>query len=148
MSASLSMVFGRPFVKQFALCYQTIVLTACLSVTLAYCGQTAGWIKMPLGLEVGLGPVDFVLDWNPAPSPQKGGGAPPQILADVYCGQTAGWIKMALGMEVGLRSGEFVLDGDPASPPQKRQRSSLPNFRPISIVAKRLDASRCHLVWR
>ena len=23
-----------------------------------------------------------------------------------------------------------------------------PNFRPISIIDKRLDASRCHLVWR
>ena len=23
------------------------------------CGQTAGWIKMPLGTEVGLGPGDF-----------------------------------------------------------------------------------------
>jgi len=27
----------------------------------------AGWIKMPLGIEVGLGPVDFVLDGDPAP---------------------------------------------------------------------------------
>ena len=24
------------------------------------CGKMAGWIKMPLGMEVGLGPVDFV----------------------------------------------------------------------------------------
>ena len=31
------------------------------------CGQTAGWIKMPLGMEVGLGPGDFVLDGDPAP---------------------------------------------------------------------------------
>jgi len=27
-----------------------------------YCGQTAGWIKMPLGTEVNLGPGDVVLD--------------------------------------------------------------------------------------
>jgi len=27
-----------------------------------YCGQTAGWIKMPLGVEVGLGPGHNVLD--------------------------------------------------------------------------------------
>jgi len=26
-----------------------------------YCGQTAAWIKMPLGMEVGLGPVLFKL---------------------------------------------------------------------------------------
>jgi len=36
----------------------------------------AAGIKMPLGMEVGLGPGDFVLDGDPAPSPQKGGGAP------------------------------------------------------------------------
>jgi len=33
-----------------------------------------------------------------------------------------------------------------SSPPQKGDRA--PNFRPIFIVAKRLDASTCHLVWR
>jgi len=32
---------------------------------------------MSLGMEVGLGPDDFVLDGDPAPAPQKGGGAPP-----------------------------------------------------------------------
>ena len=30
----------------------------------------AGWIKMPLGMEVALGPGDFVLDGDPAPSPK------------------------------------------------------------------------------
>ena len=34
----------------------------------------------------------------------------------------------------------------PHKSPQ-RGWSPLPNFLPISIVAKRLDASRCHLVW-
>ena len=55
------------------------------------------------------------------------------------------WIKMTLGMEVRLSPGDFVLDGDPA-PPQKGGEA--PNFRPISIVAKRLDGSRWHLAWR
>jgi len=145
---------------------------------------------MPLGMELGLSPGDFVLDGDPAP-PQKGGGAH-KFSAHVYFGQTAGWIKMALGMEVGLSPGDFVLDGDPApsqkggrapSPifgkflcpngwmhhnatwyggrPQprglcsmgtqpylpKRGRSPLPNFRPMSVVAKRLDGSRWHLAW-
>jgi len=50
--------FGRLLVKRFALCYQTVVCPVCLSVclsvsvTLVYCGQTVGWIKMPLGSEV------------------------------------------------------------------------------------------------
>ena len=110
-----------------------------------YCGQTAAWIKMPLGTEVGLGPVDIVR-WGPARLSQKGVEPPPQFLDHVCCGQMAGWIKMALGMEVGLGPRHIVLDGDPAPLPKKGAVS--PNFRPIFIVAKRLDASRYHLVWR
>ena len=56
----------------------------------------------------------------------------------VYSGQTVGWIKMKLGMEVGLGPGHIVLDGDPAPPPQ---RGTAPNFRPISVVAKRSPIS-------
>ena len=36
------------------------VLSVCLSVTLVYCGQTVGWIKMKLGMQVGLGPGHIV----------------------------------------------------------------------------------------
>jgi len=71
---------------------------------------------------------------------------PPQFLAHVYCGQTAGWMKLVLGMVVDLSTADFLLDGEPALS-LKRDRNPLPNFRSISIVAKRLDASRCHLVW-
>jgi len=78
----------------------------------------AGWIKVPLGMEVGLSPSDFVLDGDPAPLPKKGAEPPPQFSAHVLCGQTAEWIKLALGMEEGLGAGHIVLDGDPA-PPQK-----------------------------
>ena len=41
-----------------------------------YCGQTAGSIKMPLGIEVGLSTRDSVLHGDPAPRPKKGGVAP------------------------------------------------------------------------
>jgi len=61
------------------------------------CVQTAAWIKMPLGMEVGLGPGDFVLDGDPAPPPKKGAEPAPKFSAHVYCGQTAGWMKMVLG---------------------------------------------------
>jgi len=40
-----------------------------------YCGQMAAWIKMTRGMEVGLGPGDFVLDWDPAAPSQKESGA-------------------------------------------------------------------------
>jgi len=59
----LLVIFGRPIVKRFALCYGTVVcpvLSVCLSVTLVYCGQTVGWIKISLGTEVGLVPGDIV----------------------------------------------------------------------------------------
>jgi len=40
---------------------------SCLSVTLVYCGQTVGWIKVPLGMEVGLGLGHIVLDGTQLP---------------------------------------------------------------------------------
>jgi len=36
------------------------------------CRQTAGWIKTPLGMEVGLGPGNIVSDGDPAPFFKKG----------------------------------------------------------------------------
>ena len=100
---------------------------------------------MPLGMEVGLSPRDFVFDGDPALLLKKGAEPPPQFSAHVYCGQTARWIEMALGMEVGLGPGHIVVDGEPAPLTQKGQS---PNFPPIFIVAKRLYESRWHLAWR
>ena len=86
--------------------------------------------------------------FGPSPLSKKGAEPPPsKFSADVYCGQTAGWIKITLGMEVGLCPGDFLLGGNPA-PLRKKAAASLLNFRPIFIVVKRLDASRCHLVCR
>jgi len=44
-----------------------------------YCGRTAGWIVMALGMEVGLDPVHIVLDEDSAPLP-KTGTEPPNFL--------------------------------------------------------------------
>jgi len=41
------------------------VCLSCLSVTLVYCGQTVGWIKVKLGMQVGLGRGRTVLDGDP-----------------------------------------------------------------------------------
>jgi len=79
-----------------------------------------------------------VLDGDPVPLSPK--GSPNKKSAHVYCGQTAGWMKLVLGMEVGFSPGDFVLDGDPAALPQKGAEPHLPNFRPISIGPKWLDA--------
>ena len=47
--------------------------------THVYCGQTAGWMKMPLGTEVGLGPGHIVLGGDPITQlpRQKGAQQPP-----------------------------------------------------------------------
>jgi len=44
-----------------------------------YCGKTAEWIKMPLGMKVDLSPRRIVLygDPVPTPPPKKGGTDPP-----------------------------------------------------------------------
>jgi len=122
-------------------CPVCLSVMSCLSVTFVYCGQTVGWIKMKLGKEVGLGPGLIVSDGKPAPPKSTR-----QFSAYVRCVQTDGWIKMSLGKEVGLDPGNIVLDGDPA--PYAKKVTAPPNFWPMSLVAKRLDGSRCHLVRR
>jgi len=93
-------------------------------------GQTAGWIKIPRSTKVGLGSGHIVLEL-----PKR--GATPNCWL-VCCGQTAGWIKMPLRTKVGLGPGRIGLDGDPAP---LRKGAQLPNFRPMSIVAKRSPIS-------
>ena len=67
-----------------------------------YCGQTAAWIKVQLGIgtEVGLGLRDTVFAMDPATPRKKGTPTPSQFLAHVYCGQMAGRMKPPLGTEV------------------------------------------------
>jgi len=79
---------------------------------------------MPLDMAVGLVPGEFVLDRDPAPPPQKGGGGcsapsphfrmgtqlllPHNFWAYVYSNQTVVWIKMKLCTEVRLGPGHIV----------------------------------------
>jgi len=77
---------------------------------------------MPLGMQVGFGSGDIVLDVDPAPPPKKVHSSP-QFSAYMCCGQTAGSIKVPLGMGVGLTPGYIVLDGDPA--PQRGTVASI-----------------------
>ena len=101
-------------------CLSCLSVCPVLSVMLAYCGQTVGWIKMKLSVQVGLGPGHIVLDGDPAP-PSAKWHSPPPIFGPyhVYCGQTAGWMKLVLGTDVGLSPGHIVLDDDPGPPPPK-----------------------------
>jgi len=86
---------------------------------------------MPLGTKVGLGPANIVLEAEPAP-PQ---GVQPPIF---------GWMDQDATWYGGRpRPGDFVLRGDPVPP-----KGDTPPFWLMSLVSKRLDGLRCHLVWR
>jgi len=110
---------------------------------------------MPLGMEVGLSPGDFLLDGDPAPPPKKGAEPPNFRPMSIVAKRQAGWITMPLGAEVGLGPGNIVLDGDQAPPPKKKRHSAPsqkggggPSFRPVPIVAKWLYVSGYHFVRR
>jgi len=49
-----------------------------------YCGQMAGWIQMPLGTEVGIGPGHIVLDETQLPTER---GTVAHFSTHAYCGQ-------------------------------------------------------------
>ena len=102
-----------------------------------YCGQTAGWIKMALGMGVGLGsgtPGHILLDGDPAP----------QFLAHYILLWRNGCIYQDTTWYGGrpqpeprqhcVRWGFSSQSHKGAQPP--------PKFRSVSVVAKRLDGSR------
>ena len=95
---------------------------------------------MPFGMEVGLGPGDFVFDGDAATLSKKGTPTLTQSLAFVYCGQTAGWMKRPLGTEVDLGPGHVAPDGVP-SPAQGAQQPLY--FRPMCIVSTVAHLSYC-----
>ena len=147
-------VFGRPFVKRFALCYQTVVcLSVYLSVCLSVCvsvlsvifvhfDQAVGRITMKLGKQVGLGPGHIVLDGDPSvPLPAILG---PYLLRPNGCmDQDVTWYGAR------PRPRRLCVRWRPSPPPQ--QGGGPPQkfyFRPMFIVAKRLDGSRCGLARR
>ena len=53
---------------------------------------------------------------------------------------------MPLGTEASVGPTRHCVRWGPSSPSPKGAQP--PNFRPMSVVAKRLDGLRCHLVWR
>jgi len=90
---------------------------------------------MPLGMVVGLGPCLTVLDGDPAPSPQKAGVQPP--IFDTYLLWSNGWMNQDATWYRGRpRPRRYCVAWGTSSRPQKRGQS--PNFRPMSIMAKRL----------
>ena len=74
---------------------------------------------MPLGMEVCLGPGDFVLDGDPAPPPNKKGTQPPifdLLWPNGWMDQDASWYA---GRPRRLGAGDIVLDGAQLPPPKR-----------------------------
>jgi len=137
-------MFGRPFVKRFAICCRSVVCLSRLSVTLVYCGQTVGRIQIKLGMQVGLVPNHTVLDGNPGTPPPK--GLSPQVLAHICCGQMARWIKMPLGRKVGLDPRDIMFDDDQLPLPKKRAEP--PIFGPYLLCSNGwMDLDVTYVTW-
>jgi len=118
---------------------------SCLSVTLVYCGQTVGWIKMQLGMQVGLSPGHIALDMETQlPLPK---GAQPPIFGQ-YLLRLNGCMDQDATWYGGMSQhrGLCVRWGPRSHSPKKGTEP--PNFRPLFIVIKRLGGSRWYLAYR
>jgi len=102
-----------------------------------YCCLTAGWIKMPLGTEVGLGPGDSVRPSFPHPEER----AQPPIFGPCLLWPNGCMYQDTIWYEGRPQSRRHCVRWGPSSP-------LLTGFRPMFVAAKRLDGLRCHLAWR
>ena len=96
------------------------------------CGKTAGWIKIPLGTKVGLGP-GHMLDGDTAPPAKKGATPsfpsnfrPMSVAAKRLDGSRCRLVRIKIGL--GLGQGDIVFDENQA--PLKKAQP--PTFRPMS----------------
>ena len=120
-------------------------MSACLSplsVTLVYCGQTVGWIRMPLAMEVAS--AQATLCSMGTQLPQRGGHNSPPLFGPCLLWPN-GWMDP-----------DFIWYGGRPRPrrhcarwrPSSSAQGAHHNFQPMSAVTKRRDGSRCHLVLR
>ena len=136
---------------------------SCLSVrpvTLVYCGQMVRWIKMKLGVQVGLGTGHTVLHVEPAAPLERGTAAPSRfacyhIIQGPRLLWPNGWLDQdSMWCESRSRLAPHCVRWGPSYPFGKGHSSPLLlclqpyDPRPTSIVDKRLAGSRCHVVWK
>jgi len=96
-----------------------------------------------LDVEVGLGPGYIILDGDLAPPPSKGHSPP--IFGSCLLGPNSSVDQDATWYEGRPWSRPRCVAWRPSSP---QKGGTAPNFRPMSVVTKRLDGSRYHLVRR
>jgi len=93
-----------------------------------YCGQTARCIKMPLGMDVGLSPGDYVLDGDPILPPQQRGRSPLPIFGPfLLCPN--GWMHQDATRHGGRPHPRRVCVRWGRSPLPKSSGSPLSNFK-------------------
>ena len=142
-------IFGWPFVKRFALCYQTVVCLSCPVLSVCPVCNVGilwpnGWMDEDESWRAGrTRPWPHCVRWGLSSLSPKGTQPPPDF-RPICCGQVAAWIKMPLGMELG----DFLLDGDPALLSQKRGQSSPPQFSAHFYCGQTAACIKMPLVWR
>jgi len=104
------------------------------------CGQMAGWIKMPLGMEEKLGPGDAVLDGDAAPPSQKGGAAPSPIFGPCPLWPNGWMYQDGTWHRSGLWSRLHCARLGPRSPPQT---AGCINKMPLGMEVGLSPASLC-----
>jgi len=112
-----------------------------------HCDQMAGWIKVALGTEVGLGPRHIVLDGDPALLLKKAAEAPPIF------GPLLLWPNGCMHQDASWYGGRpqprrLCVRWGPSPPPQKGVEPPIFGPCPTSIVAKRLHGLRRRLIRR
>ena len=127
----------------YCLSVLSVLSAACLPVTLVYCGQTVGWIKMQLGMEVGLSPGHIVLNGDSAPSHKTGttpNFGPCMLWPNCWMHQDATWYAGR------PRPRRHCVIWGPSSPsPKAAQPHCLAHVRCGQTAG--VDGLRCHLVW-
>jgi len=106
-----------------------------------------GWMDQDDTWHVGRPqPRRFCIRWGPSPLP-KTEEEPPSSIFGPFLLWPKGWMHQDVTWYGGTPQPRGLCVRWGPSPLPKRGQSP-PNFRPMFIVAKRLDGSRWHLAWR
>ena len=137
--------FWATVCKMVCLCYWSIVFPVCLSVCNVRALWPNRWTDQDETWHAGRPrPWPHCVRWWPSsPSPK---GAQPPIFGAYLLRPNGCMDQDVTWYEARPRPRRLCVRWEPRSPSPKGAEP--PNFRPMSIVAKALDGSRCHLVWR
>jgi len=93
-------------------------------------------------------PSRLCVRWGPSPLLPKRGGAPSPFFGPFLLWPSGSMHQDATWYGCWPQPRGLCVRWRPSLPSPTKGAEPPPNFCPISIVPKRLDASRCHSVWR